>query len=110
MITIEKKHSGKPLRIYVEDGTVLLSVRDICWLFGERNPNRRLARAGIDAARYRDLDTNGGVQRMRLVSPKECAAMFGAMRQTARLDAIVSWLGGVFRELATMKCDFCGGC
>lgn len=110
MIEIQKKYSGKPLRIYVEDGEVLISVRDLCWLFGDRNPNRRLANAGIDSARYRDLATNGGVQRMRLVSPKECAVMFSAMRRTTRLECLCDWLKQVFGELAGMKCDFCGGC
>jgi len=110
MTEIEKTYSGKPLRIYIEDGEVLISVRDLCWLFGDRNPNRRLQRAGIDNARYRILDTNGGVQRMRLVSPRECVALFGSMRATARLIALCDWLNKVFGEIADIRCDFCGGC
>ena len=110
MTEIEKTYSGKPLRIYIEDGEVLLSVRDLCWLLGDRNPNRKLAKAGIDNARYRSLDTNGGVQRMRLVSPRECETLLGSLRATARLLALCSWLKGVFEELAAVKCDFCGGC
>ena len=110
MIEIEKTYGGKQLRIFVEDGEVLLSVRDLCWLLGDRNPNRKLRRPGIDNARYRILDTNGGVQRMRLVSPKECAVMFSAMRRTTRLECLCDWLKQVFGELAGMKCDFCGGC
>ena len=110
MTEIEKTYSGKPLRIYIEDGEVLLSVRDLCWLLGDRNPNRKLQRAGIDNARYRILDTNGGVQRMRLVSPRECVALFGAMRATARLIALCDWLNKVFGEIADIRCDFCGGC
>ena len=110
MTEIEKTYSGKPLRIYIEDGEVLLSVRDLCWLLGDRNPNRKLQRAGIDNARYRSLDTNGGVQRMRLVSPRECETLLGSLRATSRLLALRNWLKGVFEELAAVKCDFCGGC
>lgn len=110
MITIEKKYSGKPLRIYIEDGTVLVSARDLCWLIGDRNANRRLARAGIDDSRYRFCDTRGGVQRMRLVTPKECAVIFTTPRPSGHMLAVASWLGDVFRDLATMKRDFCGGC
>ena len=110
MTEIEKTYSGKPLRLYIEDGEVLLSVRDLCWLLGDRNPNRKLAKAGIDNARYRSLDTNGGVQRMRLVSPRECETLLGSLRATSRLLALYNWLKGVFEELAVVKCDFCGGC
>ena len=110
MIEIEKTYGGKQLRIFVEDGEVLLSVRDLCWLLGDRNPNRKLQRAGIDNARYRILDTNGGIQRMRLVSPRECETLLRSLRATARLLALCSWLRDVFEELATVKCDFCGGC
>ena len=110
MTEIEKTYSGKPLRIYIEDGEVLLSVRDLCWLLGDRNPNRKLAKAGIDNARYRSLDTNGGVQRMRLVSPRECETLLGSLRATAHLLSLCNWLKGVFEELAAVKCDFCGGC
>ena len=110
MTEIEKTYGGKQLRIFVEDGEVLLSVRDLCWLLGDRNPNRKLQRAGIDNARYRILDTNGGVQRMRLVTPKECAAVLGGIRPTAAHCALLGWLKGVFDELGAMKCDFCGGC
>ena len=83
---------------------------DLCWLLGDRNPNRKLQRAGIDNARYRSLDTNGGVQRMRLVSPRECETLLGSLRATARLLALCNWLKGIFDELAAVKCDFCGGC
>lgn len=110
MTAIEKTYSGKPLRIFVEDGEVLLSVRDLCRLLGDCNPNRKLRRAGIDNARYRSLDTNGGVQRMRLVSSRECETLLGSLRATSRLLALCSWLKGVFDELAAVKCDFCGGC
>jgi len=110
MIEIEKTYGGKQLRIFVEDGEVLLSVRDLCWLLGDRNPNRKLQRAGIDNARYRILDTNGGVQRMRLVSPRECETLLRSLRATARLLALCNWLRDVFEELAVVKCDFCGGC
>ena len=82
MIEIEKTYGGKQLRIFVEDGEVLLSVRDLCWLLGDRNSNRKLTKAGIDNARYRSLDTNGGVQRMRLVSPRECETLLGSLRAT----------------------------
>ena len=44
MTEIEKTYGGKQLRIFIEDGEVLLSVRDLCWLFGDRNPNRKLRR------------------------------------------------------------------
>ena len=37
MTEIEKTYSGKPLRIFIEDGEVLLSVRDLCRLLGDRN-------------------------------------------------------------------------
>ena len=110
MTEIEKTYGGKQLRIFIEDGEVLLSVRDLCRLLGDCNPNRKLRRAGIDNARYRSLDTNGGVQRMRLVSPRECETLLGSLRATSRLLALCSWLKDVFDELAAVKCDFCGGC
>ena len=44
MTEIAKTYGGKQLRIFIEDGEVLLSVRDLCWLFGDRNPNRKLRR------------------------------------------------------------------
>lgn len=49
MIEIEKTYGGKQLRIFVEDGEVLLSVRDLCRLLGDRNPNRKLRRECIRA-------------------------------------------------------------
>ena len=110
MTEIEKTYGGKQLSIFVEDGEVLLSVRDLCRLLGDRNSNRKLRRTGIDNARYRSLDTNGGVQRMRLVSPRECETLLGSLRATSRLLALCSWLKDVFDELAAVKCDFCGGC
>ena len=110
MIEIEKTYGGKQLRIFIEDGEVLLSVRDLCRLLGDRNSNRKLRRTGIDNARYRSLDTNGGVQRLRLVTPKECAAVLGCIRPTAAHHALLGWLKGVFDELGAMKRDFCGGC
>ena len=110
MTEIEKTYSGRRLRIYVGDGEALLSARDVCWLLGNRNPNRLLLRAGIDAARYRRLGTDGGVQRMRLVSPRECEAMLGSLRATSRVLALRAWLADTLRELGAMRCDFCGGC
>lgn len=47
---------------------------------------------------------------MRLVSPRECETLLGSLRATSRLLALCSWLKDVFRELAAVKCDFCGGC
>ena len=77
MIEIEKTYGGKQLRIFVEDGEVLLSVRDLCWLLGDRNSNRKFRRAGIDNARYRSLDTNGassGCASSRPASARPCSA------------------------------------
>ena len=110
MIEITKKHKGKELRIFIEDGSVLLSARDIGTLINDKNPSRRLERAGVVSPRYRLADTNGGVQRLRLVTPKECAAVLGGIRPTAAHRALLGWLKDVFRELGAMKCDFCGGC
>ena len=110
MIEICKNYGAKTLRLFVEDGAVLISARDIGTLINDKNPSRRLERAGVLSSRYRLADTNGGVQRMRLVSPRECETLLGSLRATARLLALCSWLKGVFEELAAVKCDFCGGC
>ena len=77
MTEIEKTYGGKQLRIFIEDGEVLLSVRDLCRLLGDCNPNRKLRRAGIDNARYRSLDTNGassGCASSRPASARPCSA------------------------------------
>lgn len=110
MIEITRNYGAKTLRIFVEDGSVLVSARDIGTLINDRNPSRRLERAGVVSSRYRLADTNGGVQRLRLVTPKECAAVLGGIRPTAAHRALVGWLKDVFRELGAMKRDFCGGC
>lgn len=110
MIEITRNYGAKTLRMFIEDGSVLISAKDIGTLINDRNPNRRLERAGVPTARYRLADTNGGVQRLRLITPKECAAVLGGMRPTAATDALCRWLKDVFRELCSMKCDFCGGC
>jgi hypothetical protein len=82
MIEITRNYGAKTLRMFVEDGAVLISARDIGTLINDKNPSRRLERAGVVSSRYRLADTNGGVQRLK----------------------------DVFRELGAMKCDFCGGC
>ena len=110
MIEITRNYGAKTLRMFVEDGSVLVSARDIGALINDRNPSRRLERAGVVSSRYRLADTNGGVQRLRLVTPKECAAVLGCIRPTAAHHALLGWLKDVFRELGAMKCDFCGGC
>lgn len=110
MIEITRNYGAKTLRMFVEDGSVLISARDIGTLINDKNPSRRLERAGIVSSRYRLADTNGGVQRLRLVTPKECAAVLEGIRPTAAHYALLGWLKDVFRELGTMKCDFCGGC
>ena len=110
MIEITKTHGGKNLRIFVEDGTVLLSAKDIGLLINEKNPAKRLERAGIPHARYRRVDTRGGVQKMRLITPKECDAVFCGIRPTAVHNSLIDWMRRVMDELATKKCDFCGGC
>ena len=110
MIEITRNYGAKTLRLFVEDGSLLLSARDIGTLINDRNPSRRLERAGVASSRYRLADTNGGVQRLRLVTPKECAAVLGGIRPTAAHHALPGWLKDVFRELGAMKCDFCGGC
>ena len=110
MIEITRNYGAKTLRMFVEDGSVLISARDIGTLINDRNPSRRLERAGIVSSRYRLADTNGGVQRLRLVTPKECAAVLEGIRPTAAHYALLGWLKDVFRELGAMKCDFCGGC
>ena len=110
MIEITRNYGAKTLRMFVEDGSVLVSARDIGALINDRNPSRRLERAGVVSSRYRLADTNGGVQRLRLVTPKECAAVLGGIRPTAAHYALLGWLKDVFRELGAMKCDFCGGC
>ena len=110
MIEITKTHKGKGLRIFVEDGSVLLSARDIGTLINDKNPSRRLERAGVQSSRYRLADTNGGVQRLRLVTPKECAAVMGGLRPTAAHRSLLGWLDSVLLEISSMKCDFCGGC
>ena len=110
MIEITRNYGAKTLRMFVEDGSVLVSARDIGALINDRNPSRRLERAGVVSSRYRLADTNGGVQRLRLVTPKECAAVLEGIRPTAAHYALLGWLKDVFRELGAMKCDFCGGC
>ena len=110
MIEITRNYGAKTLRMFVEDGSVLISARDIGTLINDRNPSRRLERAGVVSSRYRLADTNGGVQRLRLVTPKECAAVLGCIRPAAAHHALLGWLKDVFRELGAMKCDFCGGC
>ena len=110
MIEITRTYGAKALRMFVEDGSVLISARDIGTLINDRNPSRRLERAGVVSSRYRLADTNGGVQRLRLVTPKECAAVLEGIRPTAAHYALLGWLKDVFRELGAMKCDFCGGC
>ncbi|MGN0880099.1 MAG: hypothetical protein ACI4WT_11710 [Oligosphaeraceae bacterium] len=110
MIEITKTHQGKTLRIFVEDGSLLLSARDIGALINDRNPNRRLERAGVTSSRYRLADTRGGVQRLRLVTPKECAAVLRGLRPTSAHDALLDWLDSVLLEMSSMRCDFCGGC
>ena len=110
MIEITKNYGSKTLRMFVEDGSLLLSARDIGTLINDRNPSRRLERAGVLSSRYRLADTNGGVQRLRLVTPKECAAVLEGIRPTAAHHALLGWLNGVFDEFGAMKRDFCGGC
>ena len=110
MIEITRNYGAKTLRMFVEDGSVLISARDIGTLINDRNPSRRLERAGVVSSRYRLTDTNGGIQRLRLVTPKECAAVLEGIRPTAAHYALLGWLKDVFRELGAMKCDFCGGC
>ena len=110
MIEITRTYGAKALRMFVEDGSVLISARDIGTLINDKNPSRRLERAGVVSSRYRLADTNGGVQRLRLVTPKECAAVLEGIRPTAAHYALLGWLKDVFRELGAMKCDFCGGC
>ena len=110
MIEITRTYGAKALRMFVEDGSVLISARDIGTLINDRNPSRRLERAGVVSSRYRLTDTNGGIQRLRLVTPKECAAVLGCIRPTAAHHALLGWLKGVFDELGAMKRDFCGGC
>ena len=110
MIEITRNYGAKTLRMFVEDGSVLVSARDIGTLINDRNPSRRVERASIVSSRYRLADTNGGVQRLRLVTPKECAAVLGGIRPTAAHHALLGWLKGVFDELGAMKRDFCGGC
>ena len=110
MIEICKSYGAKTLRLFVEDGAVLVSARDIGTLINDKNPSRRLERAGVLSSRYRLADTNGGVQRMRLVSPRECETLLRSLRATSRLLALCNWLRDVFQELAEVKCDFCGGC
>ena len=100
MIEITRNYGAKTLRMFVEDGSVLLSARDIGTLINDKNPSRRLERAGVVSSRYRLADTNGGVQRLRLVTPKECAAVLGGIRPTAAHHALLGWLKDVFRELA----------
>ena len=110
MIEITRNYGAKTLRMFVEDGSVLISARDIGTLINDKNPSRRLERAGVVSSRYRLADTNGGVQRLRLVTSKECAVVLGGIRPTAAHHALLGWLKDVFRELGAMKCDFCGGC
>lgn len=110
MIEITRNYGAKTLRIFVEDGAVLLSARDIGTLINDRNPAKRLERAGVVSSRYRLADTCGGVQRLRLVTPRECAAVLAGIRPTAAHDALLGWLKGVLDELGAMKRDFCGGC
>lgn len=110
MIEITRNYGAKTLRMFVEDGSVLVSARDIGALINDRNPSRRLERAGVVSSRYRLADTNGGVQRLRLVTPKECAAVLRGLRPNSAHDALLDWLKDVFHELDAMKCDFCGGC
>ena len=110
MIEITRNYGAKTLRMFVEDGSVLISARDIGTLINDRNPSRRLERAGVVSSRYRLTDTNGGIQRLRLVTPKECAAVLGGLRPTAAHHALLYWLKDAFRELGAMKRDFCGGC
>jgi hypothetical protein len=61
MIEICKSYGAKTLRLFVEDGAVLISARDIGTLINDKNPSRRLERAGVLSSRYRLADTNGGV-------------------------------------------------
>ena len=110
MIEITRNYGAKTLRMFVEDGSVLISARDIGTLINDRNPSRRLERAGVVSSRYRLADTNGGVQRLRLVMPKECAAVLGGIRPTAAHHALLGWLKGVLDDIGAMKRDFCGGC
>ena len=110
MIEITRNYGAKTLRMFVEDGSVLISARDIGTLINDKNPSRRLERAGVVSSRYRLADTNGGVQRLRLVTPQDCAAVLGGSRPTAAPHALLGWRTDVFRELGAMKCDFCGGC
>jgi len=110
MIEITRNYGAKTLRMFVEDGSVLISARDIGTLINDKNPSRRLERAGVVSSRYRLAETNGGVQRLRLVTPKECAAVLGGIRPTAAHHALLGWMKDVFRELGAIKCDFCGGC
>ena len=86
MIEITRNYGAKTLRMFVEDGSVLISARDIGTLINDKNPSRRLDRAGVVSSRYRLADTNGGVQRLRLVTPKECAAVLEGIphRRTLR--------------------------
>ena len=46
MIEICKNYGAKALRLFVEDGAVLVSARDIGTLINDKNPSRRLERAG----------------------------------------------------------------
>ena len=110
MIEITRQHGGKSLRIFIEDGTVMLSAKDVGLLINDKNPAKRLERAGVPHARYRQVATNGGVQRMRLITPKECDAVFCGLRQTAVHDSLLGWMRSLMAELVSMKCDFCGGC
>ena len=110
MIEITRTYGAKALRMFVEDGSVLISARDIGTLINDRNPSRRLERAGVVSSRYRLADTNGGVQRLRLVTPKECAAVLGGIRPTAAHHALLGWLKDVLDDIGAMKRDFCGGC
>ena len=110
MIEITRNYGAKTLRMFVEDGSVLISARDIGTLINDRNPSRRLERAGVVSSRYRLADTNGGVQRLRLVTPKECAAVLEGIRPTAAHYALLGWLKDVLDDIGAMKRDFCGGC
>ena len=82
MIEINRNYGAKTLRMFVEDGSVLISARDIGTLINDRNPSRRLERAGVLSSLYRLAVTNGGVQRLRLVTPERRRP--GGIRPTVR--------------------------
>ena len=64
------KFNNLPVRIVEKDGKPLFVIRDICNILGFSNPNRQLAVHTENKPLYERINTQGGLQVVRLV-PRE---------------------------------------